>query len=113
MESHLSKIKIAEEFTDTPGARHKSDGEFSGEEFREKLLRPKFYALKEDDKLLIDFDGVYGYPPSFLEEAFGGLVREVGSSDNVENKLILKAEEEPNVVNEVIKYIRNALQKKK
>lgn len=111
MEQKL-KIKIAEEFTDSPGARHRSDGKFSGQEFREGLLRPRFDAIEEGDKLLIDFDGVYGYPPSFLEEAFGGLVREIGNSDLVERKLAFKSDEEPSVISEVLKYIRKALQRK-
>jgi hypothetical protein len=108
----MSRIKIAEEFTDSPGARYKADGGFSGQEFREKLLKPRFDALKPKEFLEIDFDGCYGYPPSFLEEAFGGLVREIGDSKVVENKLKFKADEEPAVITKVKKYIQDALSKK-
>ena len=68
----MKTIRIAVDFSDTPGGRHYSDGPFTGEEFREKCIEPIFRALKKGEKLLIDFDGAYGYPTSFLEEAFGG-----------------------------------------
>ena len=69
-------FSVAREFTDTPGPRYRKQGKFSGEEFRELFLEPLFkqYMLS-GTKIEIDLDGVYGYPTSFLEEAFGGLVR--------------------------------------
>ena len=43
-------INVVEDFTDTPGARYKTQGSFSGEEFRDKILYPKFIkALKESN----------------------------------------------------------------
>lgn len=66
---------IAKEFTDVPGPRKKSEGKYSGELFRETILIPKFQeARTKSVKLIIDLDGTFGYPPSFLDEAFGGLV---------------------------------------
>lgn len=65
-------IKIATDFSRTPGGRYRSDGPASGEEFREDILIP---ALSHGDTVTIDLDGARGYPSSFLEEAFGGLVR--------------------------------------
>ena len=68
-------INIAKEFTRVPGPRYRDQGEGSGEEFREDHLKPAFErALKARDQLIVQLDGVrYGYPTSFLEEAFGGL----------------------------------------
>lgn len=102
-------IKIATEFTDTPGPRYKKDGEFSGEEFRDTILLPRFKKILDtnDAKLTIDFDGGYGYPSSFLEEAFGGLAREY-SSDTVLSKLEFISNEEPSLISEVKGYIRKA-----
>lgn len=65
-------INIAAEFSKTPGGRYRTDGPASGEEFRESVLIP---ALRENATIVIELDGTRGYPSSFLEEAFGGLVR--------------------------------------
>ena len=101
-----NKIKITEIFSEIPGGRYKKDGQGSGEEFREKHLKPKFESLRKGEKLLIDFDGTYGYPPSFLDEAFGGLARILGSKE-VLDKLEFKSDEEPSLIDEVIGYIKN------
>ena len=45
-------IDIAKDFTDEPGARNYSDGLFSGEEFFDKLLRPKYIEAKEQNQKL-------------------------------------------------------------
>jgi STAS-like domain of unknown function (DUF4325) len=67
---------VAEEFTPDIGGRLYSDGDFSGEEFRETVLAKLVErAVEEGRELHINFDGVTGMPPSFLEEAFGGLFR--------------------------------------
>lgn len=79
----MIKIKVAEEFTEIPGARYESQGEFSGERFRESILYPKFIeSLDKKEKLIVDLDGGYGYGSSFLEEAFGGLVRKLKKEKN-------------------------------
>lgn len=64
-------------FSLTPYGRYRSDGPNSGESFRTKHLAP---ALKDPnfDKVVVKLDSVtpgYEYSSSFLEEAFGGLVR--------------------------------------
>lgn len=67
-------IIVAKEFSETPAGRHITDGPYSGEAFRERLLYP---ALMEGSRCVeVDLDGALGYGSSFLEEAFGGLVRE-------------------------------------
>lgn len=69
-------ISVAQDFTATPGGRYRTDGEFSGEQFREEVLVPRFnQAVEGSSELVVDLDGVAGYATSFLEEAFGGLVR--------------------------------------
>lgn len=67
-------IKISDEFTDAPGARYKTDGPKSGEEFLEKLLEPKYLqAVASKDKLVVDLDDVWGYASSFISGSFGAL----------------------------------------
>lgn len=71
----VKQISIARNFSETPAGRYNSDGPFSGERFREDYLVP---ALTEHEKVEIDLDGALGYGSSFLEEAFGGIIREHG-----------------------------------
>lgn len=66
-------IKIANDYSETPLGRYVTDGEFSGERFREEFLRP---ALQQPGEVEVDIDDVEGYGSSFLDEAFGGLIRE-------------------------------------
>jgi hypothetical protein len=65
-------LSIAKDFSRFPSGRFRSDGPHSGEAFREDFLVPR---LKDSAGLLVNLDGVAGLPSSFLEEAFGGLVR--------------------------------------
>ena len=66
-------ISIAKDFSPTPAGRYRSDGPFPGEKFRDDLLLP---ALRKDtEPVTVELDGTAGFGSSFLEEAFGGLVR--------------------------------------
>ena len=101
-------IKVSEEFTKTPGTRHKTDGKYSGEQFLEELLKPRFeVTVGSKVNLIVDMDGGYGYAASFLEQAFGGLAREFGVAI-VEETVRIKSDEEPSLISEIAKYISNA-----
>lgn len=103
-------VNVAQEFTAFPGARYSKDGPYSGEEFRLKLLEPRFKeALAQNRKLLVNLDGADGYAASFLEEAFGGLARQYGTR-TVLAQLELQCLDEPLLINEIEKYIREAVQ---
>lgn len=81
-------INIEKDFSQFPSGRFFSDGPYSGEAFREKYLVP---ALKEADTVTVQIDGTRGYGSSFLEEAFGGLIRENGFSGNeIKEKLTIE-----------------------
>lgn len=102
----MIKINVKDDFSKTPGGRLKSEGPDSGEEFREKLLLPKYKkALNQGEKLQIDLDGCYGFTTSFLEEAFGGLARKL------ENKKILEiieivSDDEPALIEDIKGYVK-------
>lgn len=101
-------INICKDFSETPGARYRLEGDFSGEEFREDILKPKFEEIKEtNEKLIIELDGGYGYPTSFLEEAFGGMARIYGSK-MIKDKLEFISNDEPSLVDEILSYIEDA-----
>lgn len=104
----MIKINISKDYTEIPGPRKEEQGEYSGEDFRKKILIPKFKECLESNEILeINFDGCYGYPTSFLEEAFGGLAREY-KDVNVLEKLQFISDEEPALIEEVKDYILNA-----
>lgn len=101
-------INIANDYTKTPGGRFISEGDYSGEDFRESVLKPKFFqALESNDQLTVILDGGYGYATSFLEEAFGGLAREV--KNRKIKDIIIISEEEPQLVSKIQQYIKDAL----
>ncbi len=96
------KYKISEEFTDAPGGRFRHLGKHSGEEFRDDILINILNDLKDGEKLILDLDGVYGYPPSFLEEVFGGLVRKYNYNfEKIKMKIEFISLEQPERINEI------------
>lgn len=108
-------INICKDYTDTPGGRYIIQGEFSGEDFRNKILKPKYIeAIDNGEKLKIDLDGGYGYGSSFLEEAFGGLIRELDKNYKQALDVIeIKSDDEPSLIDDISKYINEAIKKKK
>jgi hypothetical protein len=80
-------IVIAKDYSDTPAGRYKTDGNYTGERFRDELLYP---ALQNNDLVIVNLDGALGYGSSFLEEAFGGLIREKGMTlPEIKSKLTI------------------------
>ncbi|HOY69700.1 MAG TPA: STAS-like domain-containing protein [Methylotenera sp.] len=78
-------ISISNNFSQTPAGRYYTDGPYSGEKFRTEILYP---ALIENELVKVDLDGTLGYGSSFLEEAFGGLIRECKMTlEQIESKL--------------------------
>ena len=67
------KISVLNDFGEFPAGRfHPADGEYTGERFRNELLVPNLQKYK---KVIVVLDNDEGYGSSFLDEAFGGLVR--------------------------------------
>lgn len=88
-------IKVVTDFHPKPYGRYKNDAPgcelTSGQTFREDILAP---ALKMYDHVTVDLTGYNRYGRSFLDEAFGGLVREEGfSAEEVRSKLSFKHDE--------------------
>jgi len=97
-------INIAKDFTKSPGARFTTQGEFSGEEFRQKFLEKYFKDKSNKEQLKIILDGTAGYSTSFLDEAFGVLAREFGKT-NVTKRIEFVSLEEPLLIKEVLGYM--------
>jgi hypothetical protein len=98
------KLSIAKDFSAFPAGRYVADGPYPGERFREVLVA----RLNAGEKLIVDLDGTMGYGSSFLEEAFGGLVRKCGfSARDLHARLEFRASDE-SLVGEVWSYIDSA-----
>jgi hypothetical protein len=70
-----TSINIARDYSPYPGGRYPEDGAGNGSTFRDNFLLPVLRAGKRVEVVL---DGAAGYPSSFLDEAFAGLVRNYG-----------------------------------
>lgn len=104
-------INIATDYTKMPGGRHIKEGQYSGEDFRKNVLKPKYLeAKKNNEELTVILDGGYGYATSFLEEAFGGLVRELADPGILNIHII--SEEEPAWIGKIESYIKSQLAQK-
>lgn len=104
----MIRINICDDFSKTPGARYRNEGPYSGEEFREEILMPKFIEAKsQGEKIVIELDGGYGYATSFLEEAFGGLARCFDSKE-ILSIISLISNDEPALIEDISEYIKNA-----
>lgn len=98
-------IYVAKDFSKMPCVRNRDDGKKSGEEFRDDILLP---ALRTNDHVTVDLNGVLTLGSSFLEEAFGGLVRKgYYTAKELKSKLIVKFQVE-SYVQETWDYVKAA-----
>ncbi|WP_421278304.1 STAS-like domain-containing protein [Aeromonas veronii] len=104
------EIKIID-FSEFPGARYRKLGPYSGEEFRDDVLIP---AIKDNNHVIVNFDGVFGYGSSFLEEVFGGLIRS-GIKQDVVMNIISSAisNDDPDILLEIKSYVEDAVKMNK
>ncbi len=99
-------INIAKDFSRYPAGRYESDGDYNGEKFRTTfLLEP----LKQKTHVKIIFDGARGYGSSFLEEAFGGLIRLNFSKNEILETFEFESNDDPTLPDEIEGYIDDAL----
>lgn len=98
-------IKIAEQFSRHPAGRFVTDGDFSGERFRDEWVIP---SLTRGESLIIDLDDVRGFGSSFLEEAFGGLVRCGFKKEDLKKRIEFKSFDE-SLKDEIEYYIDHGL----
>lgn len=102
------RVSIAKEFSRYPGGRLKDHGPYSGEEFRERVLIP---LLKEYKRVVIDMTGTIGYGASFLDESFGEAGKQFGYKA-LQEKLILIADDDPDLVGMVWEKIEKGSQER-
>lgn len=98
-------VNVARDFTQFPSGRSKLKGETSGEAFREKFLEP---PIRDGKEILVELDGTIGYSSSFLEEAFGGLVRSLSMPAGRLMKILHFKSDDLILLDEVNGYILDA-----
>lgn len=109
------EYSIAKQYTDLPGGRYRLNGSFSGEEFRDDILIKLLEkCIKNEEELIINLDGVYGFPPSFLEETFGGLIRCCNYTEKeLRRTLKFISKDEPALISDIFSYIEDAEKRKR
>lgn len=105
----MKTVRVADEFTRFPSGRYKRNGSTSGEAFRERFLEG---PLRQGESITVDLDGTVGYGSSFLEEAFGGVVRSLTMPANDVLKLLTFRSSDPALVDEIKQYIKDAESRK-
>jgi len=99
-------IDIAKDYARYPLGRYLTDGPNSGERLRVEVLEP---ALRQHQRVTVILDGDIGYASSFIDEAFGGLVRNHNFlACELERKLTVEAKSNHLLVAEVWASIRDA-----
>lgn len=103
-----SKVfSIARDFSANPGPRYTRQGAHSGESLRRKLLS---LLNSTQGILVIDLDGTKGIGSSFLDEAFGGLVRwEKKSKEYLFGRLQFRSTIDPSYIDEIQDSIERAV----
>lgn len=101
-------VNLASAVSPHLGGRFRHQGEYSGEAFRDDVLIP---LLSFADLISIDLDGIEGPSPGFFEEAFGGLVRAIGTEALF--RVELRADVNTHLVAQVEQYLVEAVRARK
>jgi len=110
MSDKIIEISVAKDFTLTPGARYRSDGKFSGEQFYEEVLKPNIDKVWMDDeaRLVVDIGGTYQYASSFWSEVSIRIVSDYIDKAKIFQKVEFKNDKDPLMVETIIKFIDEA-----
>lgn len=104
MNTQTHVVDVGTDFTRFPAGRTLSDGPWCGEAFRTAHLVP---WLERNEITTIKLDSALGYGSSFLEEAFGGLVRAGYAEDKIQ-KLVKLETSDDTLREEILGYIKAA-----
>lgn len=106
-------INMTVDFSRLPGGIDEIEGTNTGEYFRKKFLIPVYdYCLIKDEELNINFASSHGFAASFLEEAFGGMVRTGYDGKTMLRKMNFLTSEEPLLEDQIVNYITDAMKNK-
>lgn len=101
-------LHVARQFSEYPFGRYPAHGPNNGQRFRDDFLAP---ALNSNEQVTVDLTGARGLAPSFLEEAFGGLIRIGFDIEDLRERLIIRSDLDNSLVTEAWGYIQDAAAK--
>lgn len=99
-------FSIARQFSRHPGPRFRRQGADSGEALRARLVR--ILNSHPDATIVVELDGTSGFGSSFLDEAFGGLVRSDGFGREVAQRFKFRSQIDPTYVDEILESFERA-----
>jgi len=95
----MENVKIVRviDFAEIPGARYRTDGDNSAQEFFEDVLEviADEVLLKNTETLLIDLDGTTGYPSSFVSELAERMWEKYSKAKKVKKRIVIKSDDDP------------------
>lgn len=105
----MHEIRVFD-YSEFPGPRKESIGPNSGERFREEVLLKAIE--KHGGHIKVILDDTAGYGSSFLEEAFGGLIRRGIPTETVREivKNLVSVEDE-SLITEISEYVEDEIKK--
>ncbi|WP_405118443.1 STAS-like domain-containing protein [Pseudomonas leptonychotis] len=105
------KISVIKDFHPRPyGRTIDPDGAGSGESFK-IFLEEKIKRLQDDEFLTIDLSGFNRYDRSFIDEAFGGLIRSKSiTPEKFNSKVKYKHKELPSIEALIKERIKSAIE---
>ena len=104
---NISDINVGKDFSRYPVGRYLAEGNSNGQKFREEFLAP---SLRKG-RVKVFMDDAFGYGSSFLEEAFGGLIRDGFEKSIIKDNLSIVTADE-SLSREIWGYIEDADRRK-
>lgn len=99
-------FSIARDFSPFAGPRKRRQGPHSGEALRGKLVD---FLDSHPGKVTIVLDGTRGMGSSFLDEAFGGLVRYEGKrTEDLVQRMTFQSDVDPSYVYTILDSLKRA-----
>jgi hypothetical protein len=103
------KYNFSKKYSKYPGGRFERLGPYSGEDFRDRVLKKIF---ESNSSIEIDATGVVtSFSPSFLDECFGSLAKEYGL-EVFNKKIIFFSSDNPILTEKMMHYVERAIDAK-
>lgn len=85
------------DFAKIPGARYRTDGDNSAEEFFEDVLKPiaDQELLNGTRSILLDLDYTTGYASSFVSELAMRMYKDYHKVRKIRKRILIKSDEDP------------------
>ena len=99
----MDEIKVIRviDFAKIPGARYRSDGDNSAEEFFEDVVKPiadNVLIQNKNGQIIIDLDYTVGYASSFISELSRLMSIAYKKAPKIRKRLTIKSDEDPGLI---------------